>query len=192
MDFTVQQQRLAQLMDRVNLTGIFVLGLFMSNFLIGGLAWYLTYHQKIEITPFSGAEGYHKSDASIDNHYLSMMTENFIYSRLNVTPETVRASHKRLLSFVDITYYPKFLDILNKEARVVTHKKTASYFEIKNIQLDEKNLRATVTGKLKRAIGSRAFHEERATYHLQYAYHLGRLSVTQFTRSDLQESAIPM
>ena len=187
MDFVVQQQRLSQLAARLNLMVVLVLGLLLSNFLVGGLAWYTNLHQKVEITPFFGASGYHNSALSIDAHYLSMMTENFIYSRLNVTPETVRTSHKRLLSFADVKYYPKLLEALNKEARLVSNKKTSSYFEIKEMQLDEKKLACTVTGNLKRAIGSRAFHEERATYTLQYQYHLGRLHVTQFTRLEQSE-----
>ncbi|MDX2346678.1 MAG: type IV conjugative transfer system protein TraE [Legionella sp.] len=182
MDFNAENRRLRQFATRLNLMYVLILGLLLSNILTGTLAWYTTRHQKIEITPFSGALGYQKSDVSADSHYLSMMTENFMYSRFNITPETVRARHKRLLSFADVTYYPKFLECLNKEARVVSTKKSASYFEIKDIRLDEKNLGCTVTGKLKRAIKSHAFHEEAATYHLQYQYHLGHLTITDFRR----------
>ncbi len=189
MDFTVQQQRLSQLAGRLNLMVMLVLGLLLSNFLIGGLAWYTSLHQKVEVTPFSGTSGYHNSALSIDTHYLSMMTENFLYSRLNVTPETVRLSHKRLLSFADVAYYPKLLEALNKEARIVSTKKISSYFEMKDMQFDEKKLTCKVTGTLKRAMGTRAFHEEHAAYTLQYQYHLGRLSLTQFTRLEQPEAA---
>jgi len=186
MDFTVQQQRLSQFSARLNLMVMLVLGLLLSNFLVGGLAWYTSLHQKIEVTPFSGTQGYHNSALSIDAHYLSMMTENFLYSRLNVTPETVRTNHKRLLSFADVTYYPKLLEALNKEARIVSTKKISSDFELKDMQYDEKKRMCKVTGILKRAIGTRAFHEEPVTYALAYQYTLGRLSLTQFTRLDQQ------
>jgi conjugal transfer pilus assembly protein TraE len=182
MECAVQQGRVSRFLAQLDLMVVLVVGLLLSNLLTGALAWYTTLHQKVEVTPFFGTAGYQKSDASVDSHYLSMMTENFMYARLNLTPETVRANHKRLLSFAGVKYYPKLLDMLNKEARVISNKKTSSYFEIKDMQLDETNLSCTVTGKLKQAVKSHAVHEENATYYLQYQYHLGRLALIAFTR----------
>jgi conjugal transfer pilus assembly protein TraE len=189
MDFKVQQHRLGQLATRLNLMVALVFGLLFTNLLMGSLAWYTAVHQKVEITPFSGVSEYRKSDVAVDGHYLSMMSENFIYSRLNVTPETVRTSHKRLLSFVNAKHYPKFLEQLNKEARVVTSKKISSYIEIKSITVDEKHLSCTVKGNLRRSVGARALHEEHVTYTLHYAYHLGRLTVIQFTHAEDESHA---
>ncbi|MDF1677382.1 MAG: TraE/TraK family type IV conjugative transfer system protein, partial [Legionellaceae bacterium] len=119
MDF-MKQHRLNQWLSNISLMHVLVAGLLLSNLLVGGLAWYGTLHQKVEVTPFSGTSGYQNSTLSVDTHYLSMMTENFMYSRFNVTPDTVRASHQRLLPFIDEREYPKISDILNKEARAVT------------------------------------------------------------------------
>ena len=182
MECTAQQGRVSRFLAQVNLMMVLVVGLLLSNLLTGALAWYATLHQKVEVTPFFGTAAYQKSDVSIDSHYLSMMTENFMYARFNLTPETVRANHKRLLSFADVKYYPQLLDILNKEARVISNKKTSSYFEIQDMQFDEQHLSCTVTGKLKQATKSHAVHEENATYYLQYQYHLGRLALIAFTR----------
>lgn len=189
MDFTKHQHRLGRLVERLNIMVIIVLGLLLSNLLTGALAWYGIFHQKVEVTPFLGGSAYQKSALIPGSDYLSMMTENFIYARFNVTPETVRSNHKHLLSFVDTKHYPKFLESLNKEARIVSTRKISSYFEIKKIALDEKSLRCTVTGKLKQAIKTRAFHEEPATYQIQYQYHLGRLMLTQFIRQDNLEAS---
>ena len=184
MDFKVQQHRLSQLATRLNLMVALVFGLLLTHVLMGSLAWYTAVHQKVEITPFSGASEYRKSDVAVDSYYLSMMSENFIYSRLNVTPETVRASHRRLLSFVDAKHYPKFLEQLNKEARIVMGKKISSHIDIKSINVDDKHLTCTIKGSLRRAVGARALHEEHVTYTLHYAYHLGRLTVIQFTHME--------
>jgi conjugal transfer pilus assembly protein TraE len=184
MDFSVQQHRLGRVFDRLNLMSVLVLGLLLSNLLTGTLAWYVTVHQKIEITPFSGTGAYQNSDLAMDNHYLLMMIENFMYSRLNITPETVRANHKRLLAFADVKAYPHLLESLNQEARLVNSKKISRYFEIKEIQVDEKNRQSTVTGVLKSAMKSGKFHEEPASYRLQYKYTLGRLAITDFDRLD--------
>ncbi len=192
MDFvTQQQQHLGQLASRFNLVIVLVVGLLLSNVLSGSLAWYTALHQKIEVTPFNGASGYHNSVLSLDPQYLTMMTENLIYARLNVTPETVRINHKHLLSFADEKYYPKLLDALNKEARAVSTKKSSSYFEIKEIKPESKQMSYTVVGKLKRATGARGFHEEPASYHLTYRNYLGRLVLSEFTRLDEPEAVSP-
>ena len=187
MEDAVPQHYLGRFVRRPHVMGVLVVGLLASNILVGGLAWYTSMHQAIEITPFSGGVSYIKSNALVDTQYLSMMTENFIYSRLNITPETVRGSHKRLLSFVDSAQYPMFLTALNQEARAITSKKISSYFEIKDMRVDTKQLSCTVTGILKRAVGVRTPHEERAVYQLQYKYHLGQLLLTEFKRMEAKK-----
>ena len=181
MKFDVHQHRLSQLAGRFNLMVALVFGLLLTNLLMGGLACYTSFHQRIEVTPFFGAQSYVKSDAIVDTQYLALMSENFIYSRLNVTPETVRANHKRLLSFVDATHFSTFSSQLAKEAKLITDKKISSHFEITDIRANPNDLRCTVTGILKRAVGLRDLADARLSYTIQYRYHFGRLTVSQFT-----------
>jgi hypothetical protein len=51
--------------------------------------------------------------------------------------------------------------------------------------VDEKNLRCTISENLKRTVGLRDLHDEAMTYTLQYRYHLGRLTVTQFAHEEV-------
>ncbi len=189
MDF-IKQHGLNQWFSNVSLMHVVVVGLLLSNLLAGGLIWYGTFHQKIEVTPFSGTPGYQNSELSVDRHYLSMMTENFMYSRFNVTPDTVRVSHQRLLPFIDEHEYPKISETLNREARVVAQKKASSYFEIKDLQVDVRQRACTVKGVLNRAYGSHTFRAEPMTCSLQYQYHLGRLSVQSFDCLEVPKEAI--
>jgi conjugal transfer pilus assembly protein TraE len=181
MNFNAQQHRFSQLAARFNLMVALVFGLLITNVLMGSLALYTSIHQRVEITPFFGEPGYVKSDAMVDTHYLSLMSENFIYSRLNVTPETVRSNHKRLLAFVDSAHFAEFSAQLDKESKIILDKKISSHFEISDIRADSNRLRCTITGVLKRAVGFRDLRDERLTYTLQYRYRFGRLTVTQFT-----------
>ena len=181
MNFNAQQHRFSQLTARFNLMVALVFGLLITNVLMGGLALYAHVHQRVEITPFFGGSSYMKSDAMVDMHYLSLMSENFIYSRLNVTPETVRANHKRLLVFVDSAHFAAFSAQLEKEAKVIIDKKISSHFEISDIRVDNGKKQSTITGVLKRSVGLRDLRDERLTYTLQYRYRFGRLTVTQFT-----------
>lgn len=186
MQFNVHEHRLTKLAARFNLMVTLVFGLLVSNVLMGGLAWYSAIHQRIEITPFSGSPRYSKSDTQVDSQYLALMSENFIYSRLNVTPETVESNHRRLLTFVDSSHYAAFNAQLEKEAKLIKLKKISSHFDITDIRMDSKTLRVVVTGILKRAVGFRDLKESRLNYTLQFRYHFGRLSVTQFTHTSEQ------
>ena len=183
MKFSAHQHKLGQLAGRFNLMVVLVFGLLITNVLMGSLAWFSGTHQKVEITPFTGSSSYIKSDTTVDVHYLTLMSENFIYSRLNVTPETVLTNHKRLLSFVDAAHYSAFSAALMKEARVISDKKISSYIAITGMRTDSLTLSCAITGVLKRNVGSRELPDEHLTYTLRYRYNNGRLAITQFTHT---------
>lgn len=182
MDFSVYQTRLSQLSARFNLMVALVFGLLIANMLLSALAWYTSIHQRVLVTPFESSAGFSNSDASVDPKYLSMMSENFIYSRLNVTPETVSRSHHRLLTFVDGSRYAVMQTTLAHEEAAVQKNKISSDFIITDLQLDPRGLKATVTGVLSRAVGARELQSARMTYELTYRYRFGRLSILRFTK----------
>lgn len=189
MDFKVYQSHLSQLSARFNLMVFLVLGLLIANVLLSGFLWKIWREHPIEITPFSESSGYIKSESKVDSHYLSLMSENFIYSRLNVTPETVVSNHKRLLMFVDSKNYSTLLKILEQEAKVITSKKMSSVFAITGIEVNPNFLTAKIHGVLKRYVGFRALKEERPTYFLRFRYAQGRLTILSFTHTKENENA---
>ncbi|HHF7375948.1 MULTISPECIES: type IV conjugative transfer system protein TraE [Legionellaceae] len=180
MDFKTHQSRLSQLSARFNLMVCLVFGLLVSNVLLSCFVYSAFKHHTVEITPFSGNPGYLKSASFVDSHYLSLMTENFINERLNVSPETVDANHKRLLSFVSHQQYPYFLKLFAQEARVIKNKKMSSTFDITEIKVNPNELNAVVNGKLKRYVGIQALSDTQTTYKLVFQYMDGRLSIVQF------------
>lgn len=150
--------------------------------MLSGLLWHVFRHHAVEITPFFGEGRYFKSAPSIDSQYLSLMSENFIYSRLNVTPETVAANHERLLKFVDSQHYSDMLQHLHHEAKVIQSQKIASEFVITAIEVNPNRLTAKISGLLKRSVGLRTLKEEHAIYQLTFRYNQGRLSILTFTK----------
>lgn len=189
MDFSAHQHKMAQLASRFNLMVALVFGLLLTNALMGSLAWYMGVHQRIEVTPFTGSSSYIKSDSTVDVHYLSLMSENFIYSRLNVTPETVDANHKRLLSFVDAAHFGAFSARLNSEAHLIKDKKISSHIDITGMRADARTLSCVITGIVKRFVGQRALPDAHATYTVRYRYANGRLAITQFTHTEEKDHA---
>lgn len=181
MDFKTYQSQLSQLSARFNLMVCLVFGLLMSNVVLSCLVFKTWNHHTVEITPFSGSPGYLKSASIVDSHYLSLMTENFINERLNVSPETVDANHKRLLSFVSHKNYPEVLRQLTQEALVIKNKKMSSTFDITQIKSNPGLLNAHVTGVLKRYVGLQALSEKHMSYVLQFHYKDSRLAIVNFS-----------
>lgn len=181
MDFKSYQSRLSQISARFNLMVCLVFGLLLSNVVLTSFIYTLWNHHRIEVTPFSGNLSYLKSASSVDSHYLSLMTENFISERLNVSPETVDGNHKRLLSFVNHQNYPEMLRRLTREATVIKAKNMSSTFNITHIKTDPNKLTAIVSGILKRYVGLQALTEGRKTYRLQFHYRSSRLSILNFS-----------
>ena len=182
MDFKAYQSRLSALSARFNLMVFLVFGLLISNGLLVLLLMYTTLNQRIEITPFFSNNGYIKSASQVDAHYVSQMSENFIYSRLNVTPETVDSNHKHLLTFVDSRSYAGMLARLKKEAGTIRTKKLSSSFDITSIRISPDILQADISGVLRRYVGLSALPEIRQNYHITYRYRFGRLSLLSFTQ----------
>lgn len=181
MDFKSYQSRLSQLSARFNLMVVLVFGLLVSNVLLSCFLNKAWNHHTIEVTPFSGNPGYFKSATRVDGHYLSLMAENFVNERLNVTPETVDANHKRLLSFVNHQKYTQILRLLTNEAKVIKAKKMSSTFAITEIKTNPNQLTAVVSGVLKRYVGLQSLSDERKTYLLQFQYKDSRLSIIKFS-----------
>lgn len=189
MDFKIYQHRLTALSGRFNLMVTLVIGLLITNILMGSLAYYAHFHQRIEVTPFFGQPHYANSESSVDSQYLALMSENFIYLRLNTTPGTVKFNHKRLLSFVSSTQYKVFNEQLEKESKLIVQEAISSHFEIENIYPSSDKLRCAIKGILKRSVGGRELKDERLTYNLQFRYILGRLQITGFTKSEVSYDA---
>lgn len=182
MQLKVYQSRLSQLSARFNLMVLLVCGLLFTNILLSSFVWTVYHHQIIEVTPFFGESRYFKSEHGVDGQYLSLMSENFIYSRLNVTPETVAANHKRLLQFVDSRHYAEILKQLNSEAKLIQSQKLASEFVITALSVNPNALTATITGVLKRSVGLKVLKEEQHRYQLTFQYYQGRLTILTFTQ----------
>lgn len=181
MNFKAYQDKLGRLSTRLNFMMTLVFGLLLSNIVLAGLAWFALIHQRIEITPFIGSSSYIKSNARVDSDYLSLMAENFIYSRLNVTPETVTREHQSLLRFVDPSSYNNILAQLKKEEDLIKAQKISSSFVISGIKASPEKLMVEINGQLRRFVGLREIEPAEVRYRIHFKYHLGRLAIVSFT-----------
>lgn len=189
MDYQLKESRLSQLSARLNLMVVLVMGLMISNIILAYLSLYSSTHQKREVVPFGANSGYVISETNVDSHYLNLMTENFIYSRLNVTPMNVTQNYGKLMEYVDSSLYPRFKKKLLKEEELIKSKKIASHFDIFDRNSDSQNLVSIVKGHLTRYVGYRALKTEEKTYRIQYRYQLGKLSIVSFVEEKGEHNA---
>lgn len=180
MDYQIKESRVSQLSARLNLMVLLVLGLMLSNIILAYHGFYAAKHQTREVVPYGCSNGYIISESNVDTFYLNLMTENFIYSRLNVTPLSVAQNHTKLLNFVDSSIYPLFKKKLAKEEAIIKSKKIASYFDILDVRSDSQHLISEVRGQLKRYVGYRALKVVEKNYRIQYRYQLGKLTIVGF------------
>lgn len=181
MEYKVRESKLSMLSARLNLMVLLVVGLLISNIILAYLAVYTLHHQKREVVPFGANNGYIISETSVDVHYLNMMTENFIYTRLNVTPLNVLKNHTKLLTYADSSIYPAIKKKLHDEASLIKSKKITSNFDITDLQSDNQQLVSVVKGNLKTYVGYRALKEQEKRYQINYRYRLGKLTIAGFS-----------
>lgn len=172
----------AVLKKRLNFWVVIACMMILSNLMLASLSWYALMHQKVEVTPFFGNQGYYRDGSEVDVHYLNQLSENFILSRFNVSPNTVKSNHERLLYYVSSDAYHDLSQTLLKEQAQVMKNKISSYFDIESVKSDPELLITLISGSLKRYVGNRALPEKKVTYRIKYQYHLGRPAIIAFEK----------
>lgn len=189
MHFKVQQHQVVSLKNRLQSTKVLVAGLLISNIALALTVVFLNLSKRVEVTPFGGQKAYANSMLAVDGEYLKLMSENFLFLRLNTTPETVDAEHQQLLSMVSVDTYPLFVKKLEKEARLIRQQKISSHFDILHIQVDAAKLQCRIQGILHRSVGLRDLPIEKTNFILQFQYRLGQLKLQKFVKENGHENA---
>ena len=100
--------------------------------------------------------------------------------RLNITPDTIRGSNKKLLAYVSPRYYAAFKKQLESDARSIQKGKISAAFYPKQMITDAKALEVVITGNLKRWVGARLIGEDSKSYRLSFSRSGYLLLLTSF------------
>lgn len=126
----------------------------------------------------------------VNSSYLQQMTLGFLNARLDVTPQSVDASHNYLLKFVAAKNYAAIQKILNEEAKDIKEGDISSVFYITNWQVDPDTLTVRVEGDLRWWFGETKMQDQHKTYQLQYSWDGHQLKVLRIAegKTDKEKS----
>lgn len=115
-----------------------------------------------------------------DANYLEQTAQSLIFLRYNVSPETVRASHKAVLRFVDKDSRTEMQEALADEARIITDNNVTSAFYISSLDVYPDQGIADITGTLQTWIGNRKSLPEEKRLRLELKYDRGLTTIRDF------------
>lgn len=151
-----------------------------TNLLLSCLAWRMLKQASVYIVPAHITAPFKVSQLSVDGNYLQQMTLGFLNERLNVTPETVDASHQLLLQSVSPRYYHAIVTTLNHEASNIKQGNISSVFYLHHYAVNPHTLTVTVSGTERWWFGEKKMSDQSKTYQLQYRWQQGRLVIVTF------------
>ena len=152
----------------------------VANSILAGFAWDLKNKAQVVVIPAVLKTPISLSQTRVNGAYLEQMALTFVNERLNITPETIEASHQLLLQYTSPKFYSEFKRLLDKESIFVQKNKVSSVFYVSRIKVDPQHFTALIQGDLKRWMGYRLLGETPKTYRLKFNYD-GVLSMTDFS-----------
>ncbi len=159
--------------QRVIAIGFLSLGtlllLSLSTNVIQGINNYrLQNEQKVAVTPMLYNAPFAVSQNQADASYLQQMALSFIALRVNVTPETVDASHEQLLMYVRPASQNALKIKLAEDATRIKDNNVNSSFYMTSVKVYPGSSRVDVRGQLKTWIGDSKPYPELKQYVLQF------------------------
>ena len=166
--------------------GVAVL-LLISNVLLAVSVINARSHEQMFIVPNHITAPFKLGQLHVDSRYLTQMSLAFLNARLNVTPATVKASHKWLLQFITPATYHQLAAVLAQETQNIQQGEVSSVFFISTYRIHPDNLSVSVQGELQQWIGQKAMPPESKTYQLFYQWSGGQLQIVRFTDMTTQQ-----
>lgn len=124
--------------------------------------------QKVAVTPMLYNAPFAVSQNQADASYLQQMALSLIALRVNVTPETVDASHEQLLMYVRPASQNALKIKLAEDATRIKDNNVNSSFYMTSVKVYPGSSRVDVRGQLKTWIGDSKPYPELKQYVLQF------------------------
>lgn len=155
------------------ITGVLLLLSTAGNAIQAINNYRLQNEQKVVVTPMLFSAPFAVSQNQADASYLQQMALSLIALRLNVTPETVDASHEQLMTFVRPASQNALKVKLAEDAKRIKDNNVNSAFYMTSVRVYPSSNRVDVRGQLKTWIGDSKPYAELKDYVLQFDRHDG-------------------
>ncbi|EKD92153.1 MAG: hypothetical protein ACD_29C00151G0003 [uncultured bacterium] len=180
MEYKIAQHTISQLARYIKYLSLLLVISLLCNLSQSFLLWHQSGNEKTILVPENFSKISVVSNQGIDASYLLQSALFFVDARLNVTPDTVDASDRLVLSHTASEYYSAFNKLLSNESDLIKSQKISSAFYISHTQSDPKQLTVTVTGTLKRWVAERALSDAKKSYELHFQLNGTELLLTTF------------
>lgn len=180
MEYKTAQNTIVLLSRLLKYAAFLICCLLICNFSFGLLLWHQSGNEKTILVPMNLTKKSVVSAQGVDANYLLQCALFFVDTRLDVTPDTINANDKLILSHTEPQYYADFKSGLEKESSLIVSQKVSSAFYISHTEANPENLEVVVSGTLKRWIGERSLPDSQKTYELRFTLNGSELYLTTF------------
>ncbi|EJK1259037.1 type IV conjugative transfer system protein TraE [Salmonella enterica] len=148
--------------------GVLIAGSISTNIIQAVNNYRLQNEQKVVVTPMLFNAPFAVSQNQADASYLQQMALSLIALRLNVTPETVDASHEQLLTYARPASQNELKVKLAEDAKRIKDNNVNSAFYMTSVKVYPAIGRVDVRGQLKTWIGDSKPYPELKQYVLKF------------------------
>ncbi len=166
---------------------VFVFALLIGISGLGWTSYYLATHKSRTITPPMVSKAFTVSDAKVDEEYLLMMAEYFMYLRFNVTPTSVERKFHLLSEYANPEVWKTFSPVLSSEISFIKEHNVSSTLDVTAKQADPKNFAVRIKGTLHKNVGIRSLPNENNTYIVKMSYKHGFIQLDYINKETSQK-----
>lgn len=127
---------------------------------------------------------YIEKEVSIGNRpsesYMAMMSDIYLNDLLNLSPGNIQFKRSRILKHTCGKSWNELNNYFQKLQEQYTKYNISTYFTVKTLDIDSKNLKASVKGILNSNFGTKGREEKEASYLLEYTFKGGILMLSKF------------
>ncbi len=163
-----------------------------SNLALGVLTIKLAGQQRTILVPPEIHKTFWVEASHVSGEYLEEMSYFLMQLILNVTPLSVESQSKLLLRYASAEAYGPLSTLMANSARRLKRDGASTLFNLRALDLNEKNLSVQVEGQLTTFISERRVAQTTKRYALEFEYSGGRIFLKTFKDISSHENVDPL
>lgn len=187
METSIVSTKVSQVIRQRNLFLTLVLGLALSNLLLA--LKLVTFDQRIILVPGLQQE-MSVSNKQVSSSYLEQMAMVFLSALLDISPHDIQYKKALVLKSTSNSsraYSKAINDYFAKAEEEYSHFNLATYFTVKNLQINQSDLQVVAHGILTSWFGKSGHEVKEVSYLMSFDYSGGVLRLKEFQQVEGQK-----